>query len=201
MFVFVNPRTRVRMAPEARRAKLLSFGIDYVSEHAYADFSMDDIAHRAGVSKGLLFHYFPTKRHFYVAVLRMATAEMLQLIDDAVASAGLDADLALRRGVDAYLRYVEERADAFRAVLRGGSAADAEVQAVADDFRNAVYDRAAAGALEGTVRTPAERIAVRGWVGLVEAASLDWVATRDAPREQVVEQLAQALTLLVEHAR
>lgn len=188
------------MAPEQRRARLLSLGIEYFSEHGYAGFSTEEIATRAGVSKGLFFHYFPSKRHFYVAVLRAATAEMLSLIDQAVAQAGLDSDRALRLGLDAYLAYVDQRADAFRAVLRGGSAADPEVQSVADDFRDAVYARAAAGALEGSIRSPHARIAVRGWVGLVEAVSLDWVQHRDVTRATVVEQLARALVLLVDDA-
>src|SRR5438105_8048215 len=110
-------RAYARLAPDERRAQLLALGIGLFSHRSYDDFSMDDVAEQAGVSKGLLYHYFPTKREFYIASLRAAASEMLELTDP---PRGVPLPEQLRHGVDAYLRYAQDHAAAYRAVLRGG---------------------------------------------------------------------------------
>ncbi len=189
-------KARVRLTPEARRAQLLAAGIKHFSERSYEDSSIEEVALELGVSKALVFHYFPSKRDFYIEALRAASQQMLRLIET---PPGLPAEEALRVALDAYLSYVEERAAAYRAVLRGGIGADPEVQAIADGFRDAVYERIVQ--LRGSGEpSPRLRVVLRGWIGLVEAASLDWVQRRDLTREQIVEQLAEALAALVQAA-
>ena len=187
-------RNRVRLAAAARREQLLQVGIEHFSARSYEDFSIEELAARAGVSKGLVFHYFPSKRDFYMAALRTATAEMLRLIET---PPGLEAPAALAHALDAYLRYVEERAPAYRAVLRGGIGADPEVQAIADDFRDAVYERVASLVTPGHPPAPPLRSALRGWIGFVEAASLDWIDRHELPRDELAEQLARTLAAAV----
>src|SRR5947209_10404289 len=72
-------RRRRRMSVQARREELLSVGIELFSTRAYDEIWVEEIADRAGVSRGLLYHYFPTKRDFYVAATRRAAAEAGQL--------------------------------------------------------------------------------------------------------------------------
>src|SRR4249920_2344031 len=62
------PRTRLEL--DERRVQLLEFGKHFFANHAYDDVSMDEVAAAAGVSKGLLFHYFKSKREFYVETIR-----------------------------------------------------------------------------------------------------------------------------------
>ena len=185
---------RARLAAEARRSQLLELGIEHFSERSYEDFSMEELATVAGVSKGLVFHYFPSKRDFYMEALRAAVAQMLDLV--VTAPADLPPERALRVALDAYLGYVEERAPAYRAVLRGGIGADPEVQAIADGFRDAVYERIVALGEWGEP-PPAVRTALRGWIGYVEAASLEWIEHRELTRAELVEQLANALPVIV----
>ncbi len=188
--------TRVRLSPEERRAQLLAAGIRHFSERSYEAFSIEDVARELGISKALIFHYFASKRDFYIEALRTASEQILRLIDT---PADLPPEVALRVALDAYLGYVEERAAAYRAVLRGGIGADPEVQAIADGFRDAVYERIVQLRGEGEP-VPPLRIAIRGWIGLVEASSLDWVARPELSREQIVEQLAEALPVLLNSA-
>ena len=186
-------KVRARLRPDARRAQLLELGGRLFSERAYDEFSMDDIAAEAGVSKGLLYHYFPTKRAFYMAALREATAEMLELIEP---EPGLSPDEALRRGLAGYLGYVREHAGAYRAVLRGGIGADPEVLGIADAFREA-----AAGlilAATGAPARPSTRLAVRGWIGFVEAVSLDWIERPEPSLDRLIEMLTGALASILE---
>ena len=180
--------TRMRLAPAARRAQLLALGVELFSERPYDAFSLDELATRAGVSKGLIYHYFPTKKEFYVAALREATAEMLELVDLA---AGGDPESALRAGLGGILGFVEQHANAYRAVLRGGIGADPDVQAVADSFRRSVHARVVEAA-ELREAPPVVQLAVRSWIGMVEAASLEWLDHHAVGREELVEFLARA---------
>src|SRR5689334_1058061 len=61
---------RSRLAVDKRRAQLLKLGQELFSNFNYDELSIDEIARRAGISKGLLYHYFPSKRDYYVEVIR-----------------------------------------------------------------------------------------------------------------------------------
>lgn len=185
-----------RLDAAARRAQLLDLGVRLFSERPYDDFSMDDVAEMAGVSKGLIYHYFPTKRAFYMEALRAAVAEMTRLTEPAP---GQSAEEALHSGLDAYLVYVQEHALAYRAILRGGIGSDPDVAAIADGFREVVYTRILAfSGVEDP--PPALRIALRGWIGLVEAASLEWGTNDELGREDLIELLTAQLDHLTREA-
>src|SRR5579871_2953848 len=67
-----KPDARVRLDVDERRAQLLELGLKIFGSQEYESIAIDDIAERAGMSKGLLYHYFSSKRGFYVAVVRHA---------------------------------------------------------------------------------------------------------------------------------
>lgn len=184
-----------RLAPEARRAQLLALGATVFNARPYDDFSMDEIALAAGVSKGLLYHYFPTKREFYMASLRESCAEMLEVVSEAAGSG--DPDRSLRAGLDAYLRFVEGHALAYRAVLRGGIGADPEVVAIADGFRDAVYGLVVRESRLAEVDAELALL-IRGWIGFVEGASLAWVIKPEVGRDRLVELFGLELARLLE---
>ena len=190
-------RAYTRLENERRREDLIRLGRELFSVHSYDALSVDDIAAAAGVSKGLLYHYFPSKRDFYVAVIRAAVEEMRELTDP-------DPDLPpleqLRRGVVAYFDYAEHRAAGYRAVLQGGIGSDREVREIAEDMRDFYARRLLAGLGIDDPR-PALRLAIRGWIGLMEAVTLDWLAHRDVDREQLVAALLRALGSSLEMAR
>src|SRR4051812_45882941 len=72
---------RARLDVDERRAQLLSLGLERFSERSYDEVSIDDLARAAGISKGLLYHYFPTKRDFYIAALAQAAEQLLAATD------------------------------------------------------------------------------------------------------------------------
>lgn len=184
----------VRLRSDDRRARLLELGRRLFSERPYDDFSMDDVAAEAGVSKGLLYHYFPSKRDFYVAALRVSVEEMLELTQT---DRSAPVDQQLRDGLRAYLEYVAGHESAYRAVLRGGIGSDTEVATVAEGFRRAMAERVLQGL--GLVEPdPVVRLAVTGWIGMVEAASLEWLDRGRPALEKVVAVLAATLESLVD---
>jgi len=177
------------MASLERREQLIRVGLELMSARPYDEVSVDDIADAAGVSKGLLYHYFPSKRDLYVAVIRAAVDQMEEVTEPRGGEPGAD---RLRRSLDAYLDFVEHHERGFRAVLQGGIGADREIWQITEEMRALTIERVLHGLGVAEPR-PALRSALRGWVGHCEATSLDWLAHRDLTREQVIEALTVAL--------
>jgi AcrR family transcriptional regulator len=163
------------------REHLVEVGRRLFGERAYDEISIDDIAAAAEVSKGLLYHYFEGKRGLYVATLEAEAATLL-------AETEPDPD-ELDSGLDAYLDYVETHRPGWLALMRGGVGSDAQVSAIVERTRQAIVDRLAATAGD----RPLMRTAMRGWVGMVEAAATDWVERGDIERDQLRALLADAL--------
>jgi len=187
------PRRRIRLDNDQRRAQLLALGKQAFSERAYDEVSIDDLAQVAKISKGLLYHYFPTKRDLYVAGLREIAGELV----DAVTR--VPEDLApidrVRTSIGAYLDHVTRHSRAFVALMRGGIGSDPEVAAVIESVRTQLFDKFLAGSpfaslLAGDARF---EIAVRGWIGFVEAASIDWCANPRLSSMELRELLTQVL--------
>lgn len=174
---------------DERRAQLLALGLAMFSSKSYDEVSIDEIARAAGVSKGLLYHYFPTKRDLYVAALAHAAG---QLIEETALDRDAPPEERLRRGLETYLDFVARRGAAYVALMRGGIGSDPEVAAILEETRSAF----AARILEDVpheIDKPLVRIALRGWIGFVEATSLDWVASRSVPRDELVALLSVVL--------
>jgi AcrR family transcriptional regulator len=182
---------RLRMATDERRARLLSLGRALFDERPYDDIAIDDIAAAAGVSKGLLYHYFASKRDFYVETVRVAAAEMLERIRP---PDGLEPPERLQRSLDAYLDYVESAANAYLQLFRGGLGVDPEVAGVVEDTRRALTRRILEEGLAIERPKPILRLTLRAWLGFVESAVLDWLDHgRDLDRATLRATLATAL--------
>ena len=174
------------------------------AERTYDEVSIDDLARAAGISKGLLYHYFPTKRDLYFAGLR-ATADELIARSTSAAAPELPPLERMRAGLDAYLDHVSRHARAFVALMRGGIGSDPEVAAVIEDVRRTYVQqflaRAGGTPLAGaTLDLPRVRLAVRGWIGMVEAASIDWLASPGLDRATVRDFLVDALVAITQVA-
>jgi len=193
-------RRRIRLETDERRAQLVDLGMRLFSEATYDEISMDDLAKAAGVSKGLLYHYFRTKRDFYVAGLREIARDLLaKTLTPVPELAPLD---RIRHGLDAFLDHVGAHARPFIALMRGGIGSDPEVAAVVEATRTAYVDRflqdLAGSPLAAIARdNPMVRTAVRGWVGFVEAATLDWVSHPEVDRTRLRELLLEMLVAVL----
>ena len=58
--------------PAEKRELIISVGIDEFSRKAYKDVCTDDITKKCGISKGILFHYFGSKKAYYFYCLSRA---------------------------------------------------------------------------------------------------------------------------------
>lgn len=166
--------TRHRLDTDARREQLLALGLAMFSQRSFDEVQIDDVARAAGISRGLLYHYFPNKRDFYLAVLRAAAAKLL---DATAATPDTPPYLRLRTGLRAYLDFARSHARGQISLLRSGVGIDPEVAGIVQQVRRSLAERVLSGI--GLARpTPEVTTLVWGWIGLVEATSLEWL---DAP--------------------
>src|SRR6266536_1179693 len=129
------PEPRVRLDLDRRRAQLLELGIDLFTKHAYEDISIDDLAEEAGISKGLLYHYFGSKREYYVETVR-AASRRLQLLT--MPDPALPRTAQLRAAVDVHLRYIQEHGPVYSAVYRSGVAIAPELRHILEEHREVI---------------------------------------------------------------
>jgi AcrR family transcriptional regulator len=184
---------RTRLSTEARREQLLSVGARLFAQHPYDEVWIEQVAEIAGVSRGLLYHYFPNKRDFFAAVVRRESARMLR---QTAAVPGVPVDDQLRSGIDTFLRHAEANAHGFRAFHGAQAAGDPGVRAAYEEGLAAQERQIlAALAADGTPAAATDRLAVRGWLAFLMAVCQEWL---DAPggstREEVCELCARALT-------
>jgi AcrR family transcriptional regulator len=175
-----------RLANDERRRRLLELGQRLFTEHAYSELSMAQIARQAGISKALLYHYFPSKRDYFLATLADGAEEIRRRVEP-------DPDLppaqALMASLDAYLAWIEEHAEGYRKLVQS-AATDPEVHDIVEAVRHATADRILEAL--GTAEPPA-RAAVRGWLWFVEGVCVEWVTERDLDRAQVLGLLLGTL--------
>lgn len=189
-------RKRGRMSTDDRREHLLATGASLLGRHPYDEVSIEQIAAAAGVSKGLLYHYFPTKKDFILAALERGERELAELT---APDPNLPAAEQLRAGLDRFLDFVEEHEAAYSAIFRNRGSGDLEIQAALDrgrgDRLDAMLESLAGwdGAGVPLAPTPALETALQGWFFFIEGAVLRWLERRDIEREQLRQLLEQTL--------
>jgi AcrR family transcriptional regulator len=181
--------TRTRMPAEERRLQLLELGLEFFGNRPYGDVGTAEIAKEAGVSHGLLFHYFGDKRRYYVEVLRWVADELLT-----AQAAGEDASPweRLQAKLRAQVDFADRYTIGFRALVSGGNGADEELTELAEEARWRSI-RLIADALAIEAPSPQLRIALRGWQGFTEGAIVEWLKQRDLPPDELVTLMAREL--------
>jgi AcrR family transcriptional regulator len=176
----VSTPAYTRLNVDERRRQILERATALFATHGYDELSMAKLAREGGISKPLLYHYFPSKRDLFEAVLSQAADEHLRRIatDDALPPAA-----QLAAAVDAYLTWIEENTGAYEKLLR--SAGIPEVRELIDRVRGETATRILAGIVPDGPPPPKVRAAVRGWLWYMDGVCLDWVREDDLDREDV----------------
>jgi AcrR family transcriptional regulator len=176
---------RVRLQLDQRRKQLLELGIELFSTQPYEEISIEAVAEAAGISKGLLYHYFSGKREFYVETIRAASLKLRELTKP---DPSLPPVPRLRAAIDAHLAYIDQHGAVYTAIYRAGLAIAPEVGAVLEEHREVVLRWFLRNM--GIVRArPVLRTALRAWIAMVEGASLDWIAHRELDPSELRELL------------
>ena len=167
----------------ARRSQLVALGLDLIKTRPFDRVLIDEVIRAAGISKGLLFHYFPTKRDFQAAVIRAAADELLAALEP---PADLPVDEQLRQGLDAYVGYIERHPSVYTAIVRGVGS-DERLLEIFEETRQQVVDLVLGRTLPDP--PPLLRLAVRGWIAMVEEATFQWLHDRECSRDALITML------------
>ncbi|MFF3290704.1 TetR/AcrR family transcriptional regulator [Streptomyces sp. NPDC003023] len=192
------PATRAyrRLSVEERREQLLAAALTLFAHRPPEEISLDDVAEAAGVSRPLVYRYFPGgKQQLYEAALRSAADRLEQCFAEPQAGPPTE---RLTRVLDRYLVFVDEHDAGFSALLRGGSVAEtSRTTAIVDEVRRAAAEQIL---VHLGVARPGPRLGmmVRTWIAAVEAASLIWLDEDKSPpahelREWLVDHLVALL--------
>ncbi|HZG06746.1 MAG TPA: TetR/AcrR family transcriptional regulator [Streptomyces sp.] len=186
-----------RLSVEERRGQLITTALVLFAHNAPEDVSLDDVAAAAGVSRPLVYRYFPGgKQQLYEAALGSAADELRQCFDEPQTG---PLSRRLSRALDRYLAFVDEHDAGFAALLQGGSVAEtSRTSAIVDGVRRAAAEQIL---LHLGVPEPGPRLRmmVRTWLAAVEAASLIWLDENKQPpleelRDWLVDHFVALLT-------
>ncbi|RSS76783.1 TetR/AcrR family transcriptional regulator [Streptomyces sp. WAC06614] len=185
---------RRRMGVEERRQQLIGVALELFSQRSPDDVSIDEIAAAAGISRPLVYHYFPGKLSLYEAALRRAADELAELfVEPHEGPLGA----RLLRVMGRFFTFVDEHGPGFSALMRGGPAhGSSRTNAMIDEVRHAAYRQILAHL--GVEEAPPARLelVVRSWVSLAESTALLWLEGRRIPRAELELQLVHDLAAL-----
>lgn len=176
----------LRLEPDARRAHLLAIGTAAFGANAYDDVQIEQIARLAGVSRGLLYHYFPSKRDFFAAIIEQGYQDILTVTRP---DPSLAPQVQLMQGLTAYLDYVERNPHMYRALFRSAASADPSIRQVVQGNLDTQARRLVSGL--GALPCPEALTyqAVRSWLAFLVQTALDWLDWLDRPETMTRPQL------------
>jgi AcrR family transcriptional regulator len=192
---------RTRLSPAQRRTQLLDLGVSLLATRSLDQLTIDLLAEEAGISRGLLYHYFGTKHDFHEAVVRRAVDDLVEQTAPPTGGEPLDRLLA---SVAAYVDYVVANYEGYSSIVKAAQGGNDTLRRLYDDARTALTDRIFTADAQGDLvaDTPAVRLMVRGWAALTEELVLTWA--RDpagVSRDELLAALTAALPLLADLTR
>jgi AcrR family transcriptional regulator len=178
-------RTRTRLSPADRRAQIVDIAAHHLNTRPFAAFDISSVAREAGITQGLVYHYFPTKESLIITALEVRAKELLQ---HCICNEDRPITEKVETGVKGYLNFVEQHEIGYRNIFQEPAAAESEVVRICEQVRAAIID-----CFLLTLQTPEKpflvtRVALRGYVGYAESAILAWIDEKTISRE-VVERL------------
>ncbi|MFF7471716.1 TetR family transcriptional regulator [Streptomyces sp. NPDC008092] len=184
---------RRRMGVEERRQQLIGVALELFSRRSPDEVSIDEIASAAGISRPLVYHYFPGKLSLYEAALKRASEDLAgRFIEPQEGPLGARLLRVMRRFFD----FVDEHGPGFAALMRGGPAVGSSAtNALIDSVRQAAYEQILSHL--DVAEAPARlELVIRSWISLAESTALIWLDGRRIPRAELEIQLVHDFAAL-----
>src|SRR3954451_7331534 len=184
--------TAARRSAGDRRAQLVEIRLELLPTTPVQELTIDEVARRAGISRSLLFHYFPTKRDYYTAVTRAAARALEEHL---LPRAETPAREQVPGMLDRYVGWVETFRESHLAFVRGAAGGDPWVAEVYEETRERLVD-VALTALDqpDDVR---RRQLVRSWFAFTEDLVGQWAREPAMSRDELLTLLRDVLDRLV----
>jgi AcrR family transcriptional regulator len=186
-----------RLDHEERRSQILAVARRLFSERTYATVSMAEIASESGVARGLLHHYFGTKRDLYLEVIRHLVR--VPAVPVPHPAPGRELEQMISDSADRWLTVLERNRGAWLAATgTHGLGRDPEVEAILEAAREATTDRLIE-ALPAPIGNPSPhlRALLRCYSALAETASVEWLERGRLTRAQAHAVIVRAFMALV----
>jgi AcrR family transcriptional regulator len=189
-----EPRWR-RLEPDERREQILACAVALFGERPYAAVSTTELAHRAGVARGLINHYFGTKRDLYLEVVRRMVT-IPQVAVDSLPDGPLEE--RVEQSVVWFLDGVSRHSRTWLAAI-GAEGVDTEVARILAEADELAADRVleATGLADVVAHREELRALIRSYGGLVKATAREWLVRESLSRKQVQQLLSTALLSIV----
>jgi AcrR family transcriptional regulator len=193
----VANRPRTRLSPATRRAEILDAASRLFAERGYAAVSASEVARQAGVTPGLLHHYFGGKRGLFVALVERLGAQITDVIR-------VDTTEPVRvrtRGFAAsWVAWVDANRQTWLATSGlDENLVDPELRAVVDAIRERVIDSLIADYPATLSDEPQIRLLLRSFLAFNRVVVRSWLdgATSRAEAERLLADTLRALITAV----
>ncbi|MFF8373107.1 TetR/AcrR family transcriptional regulator [Streptomyces lydicus] len=161
-----------RLTPDQRREQLIGIGLEMLADRSLDELSTDEVARRAGISRGLLFHYFDSKRDFYRAVVRAACDRFTTATEP---DGALEPVAWMRAFIAGFVAYVLEHRQVYLALVRGAAGSHPAVTDIVGETRETLARRLRDGQRRlGVPDVPRQELALRAWMAFAEEAVTTW---------------------------
>ncbi len=194
--------SRTRLTPAQRREQLLDLGVRLLATRSLDELSIDLLAEEAGISRGLLYHYFGNKHDFHEAVSRRACDDLIAQTAPPEGGEPLERLLA---SVTAYVDYVVTNHAGYQSLVKAAASGNDALREIYEDARSALTGRIFTEDPWGDLipDTPVNRLLVRGWSALTEELVVTWATEQRAgraliTREELLDIVGSSLPALVQ---
>jgi AcrR family transcriptional regulator len=186
---------RIRLGADDRRRQLIGIGLQLLATRPIHQITVDEVAASAGISRSLLFHYFPTKQDYYVAVVRAASKRLLRRIAPDRES---PASTQIHAIVEDYVRYLERRREPYVALFRSPGADD-WVRSIHEETQDALARRVVS-VLSECQHSDKVELVVRAWWSFAEELAITWTGRNPNGSAELVDLLVETLNRVIEAA-
>lgn len=177
-----SPQGGRRLSPEQRRAQILEVAAALFAERAYADITIGEIADAAGITEGLVYHYFESRTGVLAAALHAACVALLEAC---IPDGDLPVPARFEQGIHGYLDYVEAHRVSYINLFSGPAAQEPRFLEIIEQARGGIIEHVVLQLGLAEQDAPVTRLSMRGYLGYVEAVVLRWLQDPGVPRATV----------------
>ena len=178
------------MPPAQRREQLIDSALQIAAREGYENLAFEAVANRAGVTRNLVYHYFPGGRQQLLEAAVHRAGE--QLSSGWVTDPGVPLGQRLASNLNRMMDHAAEPTAAWQLYRQGRGTIDPALLEIARQYRERVIGNIAMNQLGTTQPPPIVRIALDGFLAYVETV-IESAIEQEMPREQVIELVSGTL--------
>jgi AcrR family transcriptional regulator len=187
-----------RLSRPERSRQLVAAAMPVVARRGLSDFSLDEVAAGADVTRNLLYHYFPRGRADIVVAVAGEAGH--RLTDDWITDESVPLPERVAANVGRMVEHAVEPSDAWRIYQLARGSSDPALRATVDRFEQVVITSISLNQLGTSDPPPLVRIALQGYLAFF-AATLEGARTRSASAEEILPLLNETLGACLNAAR